>query len=264
MIRKSKLFLLSTALLTGVMMAGVLTWAVQARAATADDNMKIWDGVYTAPQAARGKAVYNAYCEKCHGIELAGGRKDTGMGGGPPLKGSGFFQDWERQNVSSLMSKISGTMPLDSPASLRSNDYVDLIAYILSGNEYPTGNAELTGDAKALAELQIVRKAGTVVEAPSFALVQVVGCLTRGPDQTWILTQSTDPILTRSDALSASDLSEASPKPLGSQTFRLLGAPHFKPDQQTGRKVEAKGLLNRVPDNHIDLVALEPVGPDCN
>ncbi len=264
MIRKSRLFLLSTALLTGVLMAGVLTWAVQARAATGDDNTKIWDGVYTAPQAARGKAVYNAYCEKCHGIELAGGRKDTGMGGGPPLKGSGFFQDWERQNVSSLMSKISGTMPLDSPASLRSNDYVDLIAYILSGNEYPTGNAELTGDSKVLAELQIVRKPGTVAEIPSFALVQVVGCLTYGPDQSWTLTQTADPVLTRTDTLSPGDLSEASPKPLGSQTFRLFGAAHFKPEQQAGRKVAAKGLLNRVPDNRIDLVALESVGPACN
>jgi hypothetical protein len=245
MIRKSRLFLLSTALLTG------------------DDNMKIWDGVYTAPQAARGKAVYYAYCEKCHGIELAGGRKETG-GGGPPLKGPAFLQNWERQNLTSLLSKISGTMPLDSPASLRSNDYVDLIAYILSGNEYPTGNAEITGDTKALAELQIMRKAGAAVEAPSFALVQVVGCLTHGPDQNWILTQSTDPVLTRTDALSASELSEASPKPLGSQTFRLLGTAHFKPEQQTGRKVEAKGLLNRVPDSRIDLVALESVGPACN
>lgn len=261
MSHKSGLVFLSATL--GILLAGVTTWVAPAKAASGGENMKIWDGVYTAPQAARGKAVYFAYCEKCHGIELAGGRRDVGMGGGPALKGPVFFQDWERQNLGSLLSKISGTMPLDSPASLRSNDYLDLVAYILSGNEFPTGNADLTGDTKVLADIPIMRKAGTVAEAaPSFALVQVVGCLTRGADQSWTLTQSSEPTLTKTDELSASDLSQAAPQPLGSQTFKLLGAPHFKP--QTGQKVEVKGLLNRVPENRIDLVSLASVGSSCN
>ena len=34
-------------------------------------------------------------------------------------------------------------MPLDSPASLRTDDYADLVAYILSGNTFPAGKGEI-------------------------------------------------------------------------------------------------------------------------
>ncbi len=261
MTRNCRLIPLSAALLTGLLIAGGLTWAVRAQAAPRDSDMKIWDGVYTAPQADRGKAVYAAYCEKCHGIALAGGRRSAE--GGPPLAGATFFQDWERQNLNSLLSKIEGTMPLDSPASLRTNDYVDVAAYILSGNAFPPGNVELARDSKVLEGIPIMRKNAATADAPSFALVRLVGCLTPGPEHTWTLTQGSAPVTTKTDALSPAELSEAAPEPLGSQTFRLLDATRFKPESKAGRKVAAKGLLNRVPDSRIDLVSLEAVAQTC-
>jgi len=97
-----------------------------------DDDAKIYSGVYTAEQAQRGQKAYEAFCTRCHGLNLLGGR--NGAGGGPALKDTNFWVSWERTPLSGLLSKIQRTMPLDSPGSLRDDDYTDLLAFILSRN----------------------------------------------------------------------------------------------------------------------------------
>jgi cytochrome c5 len=231
---------------------------VHAQAAQTDDA-KIWTGVYTAVQAQRGQKAYEAFCTRCHALDLLGGR---GAGGGPALRDTNFWVSWERAPLSSLLSKIQRTMPYDSPGSLRDDDYTDLVSFILSRNAFPAGTSELA--AAKLEDIRIVRPAGTASEIPNFALVQVVGCLTRSPDSSWVLTSATPPQITREETSSAASVKDAAGRPLGSAQVRLIGAGHFNPEASTGRRVEARGLLNKVSDDaRLDVLSLQAVSTNC-
>ena len=127
------------ALCSAVLGRTVLTTSVHAQAAQADDA-KIWAGVYTAEQAQRGQKAYEAFCTRCHGLDLLGSKN---AGSGPALKDANFWVSWERAPLSSILSKIQRTMPYDSPGSLRDDDYTDLLSFILSKNAFPAGKAEL-------------------------------------------------------------------------------------------------------------------------
>jgi mono/diheme cytochrome c family protein len=224
------------------------------------DDAKIWAGVFSAEQSQRGQKAYEAFCTRCHGLNLLGGR--AGAGGGPSLKDANFWLDWERAPLSSLLSKIQRTMPLDSPGSLRDDDYTDLLSFILSQNSFPSGTTELV--AAAVADVRIVRPVGTAAEVPNFALVQVVGCLTPGPDNGWILTSATAPQTTRDDAPNAAAITDAARRPLGSAQLRLIGASHFRPEASTGTRVEARGLVSKATDDmRLDLLSLRTVAASC-
>jgi hypothetical protein len=49
-------------------------------------------------------------------------------------------------------------MPEDNPGSLPQQDYGDIIAYFLQLNSFATGDAELKGDANAMAAVKIEKK----------------------------------------------------------------------------------------------------------
>src|SRR5690349_19252895 len=57
------------------------------------------DGVYTAPQAVRGRTLFNSRCAACHGDALAGLV-------GPPLTGNDFMSVWGGHPISELVDKI--------------------------------------------------------------------------------------------------------------------------------------------------------------
>ena len=71
----------------------------------------VWDGVYSAEQATRGKALYEARCSVCH-------RADLGGGEGRPLVGVRFWESWGEDSLSSLYSVIRERMPASAPQSL--------------------------------------------------------------------------------------------------------------------------------------------------
>lgn len=112
----------------------------------------VWDGVYTREQANRGQATYREECLKCHGESLGGGE------GGPLLAGEEFRQKWNGKTAGDLFATIRKTMPSDDPGNLSSREYSDLVAYILSVNEFPAGQKELDRDVAALGEIQIEAK----------------------------------------------------------------------------------------------------------
>jgi hypothetical protein len=155
-------------------------------------------------------------------------------------------------------------MPNDSPGSLRSDDYSDLLAYILEGNRFPAGPSEIPPSGAGLENVRIARMAGDVAEAPNFALVQVVGCLSPGAENAWMLTRTTTPIVTRDEAATAAALKDAETRQLGDGTFRLFSVAGFRPETLRGQKVEARGLLNRVEkEARLDVLSLNVVGPVC-
>ena len=112
----------------------------------------VWDGVYTKEQANRGLATYGEECQRCHGEKLGGGE------GGPPMVGDDFQSKWYGKTVGDLYTLTRKTMPMDDPGTLGSKEYADLVAYILSVNDFPAGQKELDRDVTALNEIRIEAK----------------------------------------------------------------------------------------------------------
>jgi mono/diheme cytochrome c family protein len=104
--------------------------------------------VYTKQQANRGQATYQEACLKCHGENLSGGEA-------PALAGEEFRRKWSGKTAGDLFGLIRKTMPSDDPGNLSSREYSDLVAYMLSVNEFPAGPKELDRDVAALSEILI-------------------------------------------------------------------------------------------------------------
>src|SRR5262245_48785478 len=89
-----------------------------AQAQQAVARRSVWDGVYTAQQAARGQMQYEYSCGRCHQPELQGdSSRDI-----PPLNDESFLKYWNGRSVKELFDLTAKTMPADSPASLRASD----------------------------------------------------------------------------------------------------------------------------------------------
>jgi mono/diheme cytochrome c family protein len=105
----------------------------------AQGNRTVADGVYTAAQAARGKATYDMQCRACHGPTLGGGL-------GPPLSGAAFLTVWGPSSVADLVDKIHHTMPQNNPGTLSREQATDIVAHVLNTNGFRAGSAELKAD----------------------------------------------------------------------------------------------------------------------
>jgi len=106
-------------------------------------------GVYTAAQATRGQGVYAVFCANCHAEDLAG--TNSGDSGAPPLKHEGFMRG---STAGALFTKIKTRMPLDAPGSLKDQDVLDVMAFLLKANGFPAGAMDLPA---ATAELERIR-----------------------------------------------------------------------------------------------------------
>jgi cytochrome c len=140
------------------LLAGVLgaCLSIAIRSARAASPAKTtMDGIYTAEQAARGKAQYSTSCNACHQDDL------SGSGQALPLAGDAFIQAWEGQTVADLFDLVHSTMPQDKPGSLSPEAALDVISYILKYNQFPAGKDELKNDPDALKSIVITKKADT-------------------------------------------------------------------------------------------------------
>jgi mono/diheme cytochrome c family protein len=125
---------------------GLTVVAHGGRPAAAGLQSTLKDGVYTDAQAARGKSLYQATCSNCH-LET--------LNGTPPLAGEAFRAKWAPLTVNDLFTKMRETMPTTEPGMLTPAEYVDVVAYILKENKFPTGAQELKVDAEALKRLSL-------------------------------------------------------------------------------------------------------------
>ena len=216
-----------------------------------------WDGVFTAAQAERGKANFlSGRCGGCHMLDLTGDR-------GPALKGNDFLAHWENGSVVTLFDKIRETMPPNSPNETTDDAKIDIVAYLLLSNGFPAGKTELRAEAESLGIIDLVRK-GQTTTIPNFSLVQVVGCLTQGPNNAWMLSNTSEPVLTRDEEPNPSALRTAQSKSLGAQTFQLVSVVPFKPETHKGQKMEARGLLYKdQTDARLNLTSLQMLGAGC-
>jgi mono/diheme cytochrome c family protein len=129
--------ILMTVVMAGCAM-GVATAARQAPTKSTND------GVYTKAQGERGQKVFADKCTACHEPSR--------------FSGEAFHESWNGKALKELWDVASGTMPEDNPGSLKQQEYADILAYFLSLNEYPAGEAELQGNAAAMATIKVEKK----------------------------------------------------------------------------------------------------------
>jgi cytochrome c5 len=219
----------------------------------------IWDGVFTAAQADRGKAaLLQNGCNGCHGAELEGSR-------GPSLKGERFIEAWQNGSLNRLFTKIRDTMPPLNAEQVPVTTKVDIIAHLLAASGFPPGSTELKLDSDVLEGILIAKKGAESTGPPNFTLVQVVGCLTERPNKRWALTNATEPVATRDETRPPNDNASAINKGPGMLTFELISVRSaFKPELHMDHRMEARGLLYRDGDYaELNLTSLDMVGPGC-
>src|SRR3989441_12186930 len=90
------------------------------------------NGVFTAAQAAAGRAAYQANCASCHMPDL-GGRNEA-----PPLAGADFVDTWRARTTQKLFDYMSGPMPPDVPR-LPAGQYFAVAAVRPQANGAPAG-----------------------------------------------------------------------------------------------------------------------------
>lgn len=121
------------------------------------EEKSIWDGVYTAEQAARGQKLNAGICAKCHG-ERGDGANEPDQPGGPAIARYSFLTKWQDTTVASLFDYIRTAMPPDNPESRTDQEYIDVIARMLEMSGAPAGDTELPPDAAALESIYIEQK----------------------------------------------------------------------------------------------------------
>jgi mono/diheme cytochrome c family protein len=215
----------------------------------------VWDRVYTAAQAERGKSVYEARCGRCHGGDLRGVNAS-------PLAGPGFLLHWEGRSVERLLRKIADTMPPDAAGTLTERDALDTAAYVLQQNEFPAGSTELAANPAALGVLEIKSAADRPAVVRHGALVQATGCLSQDGDNGWLLIDATEPQAATLDApLPGRDAASAVSG--GTHQIGLLNV-FPNPAAHKGHTMRAKGFLVRqAGGDQINVVTLEMVASRC-
>jgi len=230
--------------------------AVRVLVSAQETGKTVADGVYTDAQAARGSTAYEAACAGCH-------RGDLGGATGPALRDQRFARQFAGKDLGALFTKIATTMPRNAPASLGDNVYLDVVAHVLKENGFPAGPQELAADG--LDQIRVLP--GRPKPPPpigDFSYVEVVGCLTPGAQHTWLLTRAGAPSVPPAAKAAASQAASAS-RPLGTQTFHLVDAVAYSPDDHKGQKMFVRGLLIRLPDEQrITISTFETVSPTCN
>ena len=101
-------------------------------------------GVYTDGQASRGDNEHAANCTSCHSTTN--------------YAGAAFVKTWVGRTAFDLFDQLRTTMPDDSPGSLSQQQYVDIVAYILKINGYPSGADSLSTDPEALRLIRLEAK----------------------------------------------------------------------------------------------------------
>ena len=106
---------------------------------TASGALAAGAGDYTSAQSVAGQKIFNHSCSTCHGADLQGQA-------GPALTGPAFAKSlkFSKMSASQLYGFISKQMPASDPGSLTKDQYLRVLAYILSKNGYPSGQTPLS------------------------------------------------------------------------------------------------------------------------
>ena len=107
------------------------------------------DGVYSEEQRQRGQVIYFTTCVRCHKAEMTGSQIV------PPIIGEPFLSRWSRKTAGDLFEWVRTSMPPFDTERLSRQQSADVLAYILSRNEFPAGEAELAADFDVLRLIRV-------------------------------------------------------------------------------------------------------------
>jgi polar amino acid transport system substrate-binding protein len=108
---------------------------------------------FTAAQMTAGAKQFGTTCAPCHGDNLEGGA-------GPALTGAPFktLSSKVGAHVGDIFTYMSTNMPLNAPASLTHDQYVNVLAFILSKNGYKPSSTKLTFDGAKSSKAPIIKE----------------------------------------------------------------------------------------------------------
>jgi alcohol dehydrogenase (cytochrome c) len=92
---------------------------------------------FSSAQVSQGHWEFGQKCAVCHGAQLQGG-------GAPALKGKLFAQQWNGKTLQQFYGYVHSNMPLGQGGELNSQEYADIVSYVLAQNGLPAGNEKLT------------------------------------------------------------------------------------------------------------------------
>jgi mono/diheme cytochrome c family protein len=121
----------------------------------ASDPTSAWDGVYRADQAAFGGMIYPSVCGRCHGYRLDGAPDDPDMFPTPPIAGTKFLRNWNGRSLAALFEYTRTTMPENNPGFLSDQEFIAIVAYMLSMSELPSGSVALPVEVAVLSGIVI-------------------------------------------------------------------------------------------------------------
>ncbi|MEO8257802.1 MAG: hypothetical protein ABI868_10705 [Acidobacteriota bacterium] len=95
-------------------------------------------------------------------------------------------------------------------------------------------------------------------------IVEVVGCLTQGPGNAWMVTSATEPVKAPVGFSKPEELKAAEGRALGTLRFRLLGLVEFAPADHNGHRVVVRGLwIKDASDPRLNVTSLMTASAEC-
>ena len=101
---------------------------------------------YTSRQATRGDGLFRDNCVSCHSAS--------------EFAGASFQRRWRNRAVGDIYEFVLYSMPDDNPGGLPEQTYADIVAYMLSMNDFPAGDSELPTSMEALMGMMMFTGAG--------------------------------------------------------------------------------------------------------
>lgn len=140
---------------------------------------------FTDDQYDNGEQLYQNSCADCHGAAL-----DNGSA--PPLAGTLFQRSWSQQNAGTddLLFIMSTTMPPGGIGQLSSDQYLDILAFILGSNGVLPGSESLQDNRQYLSRIQMFRGANDL--APRYIAGERNQPQGDGPSTSDLLNAATD------------------------------------------------------------------------
>ncbi|MFL2848607.1 MAG: PQQ-binding-like beta-propeller repeat protein [Pseudohongiellaceae bacterium] len=108
------------------------------------NGQQLQQAAFTDNQAQTGASVYSQSCAACHLPDL------TGSFEAPALNDNNFRTTWSNRTVAELIDLLQRTMPPQAPASLSEQQYIEVVAYLLSENNIAASTASLATSSDAV------------------------------------------------------------------------------------------------------------------
>lgn len=91
---------------------------------------------YWPAQADRGERVFNGTCVACHARSQ--------------FIGQTFVENWNDRRVADFYTLIRSTMPVNNPGTLKDEEYLEVVSYLLKANHAAAGPDSLVGDSASV------------------------------------------------------------------------------------------------------------------